>query len=175
MIDEFWEKMGGVVVKVGEVIKYEGVGIVEFFVDKYWNFYFMEMNIWIQVEYLVIEEVIDYDLIKEQIKIVVGEFIKGGNYYFNVYVMECWINVEDFFNGFCLSLGKIVFFYSFKGYGVWVDISVYVGYIILFYYDFMIVKFICWVLICEECIKKMECVLDEFIIEGVKIIVFFYQ
>lgn len=129
----------------------------------------------IQVEYLVIEEVIDYDLIKEQIKIVVGEMIIGGNYFLIVYVIECCINVEDFFNGFCFSFGKIQFFYSFKGYGVCVDMYVYVGYIIFFYYDLMIVKLICRVLIREECIIKMERVLDEFIIEGVKIMVFFYK
>lgn len=118
MIDELCEKMGEVVVCAGEYINYEGVGMVEFLVDKYCNFYFMEMNICIQVEYLVMEEVIDYDLIKEQIKIVVGEFIIGENYFLIGYVIECWINVEDLFNDFCLSFGRIQLFYSLKGYGV---------------------------------------------------------
>ncbi|MCB0547334.1 MAG: ATP-grasp domain-containing protein, partial [Phaeodactylibacter sp.] len=83
MTDELRKKMGEAAVQAGEAIDYEGVGTVEFLVDKYRNFYFMEMNTRIQVEHPVTEEVIDHDLIKEQIKIAAGELITGGNYYPN--------------------------------------------------------------------------------------------
>ena len=60
--------MGEAAIKAAEAVNYEGVGTVEFLVDKHRNFYFMEMNTRIQVEHPVTEEVVDYDLIKEQIK-----------------------------------------------------------------------------------------------------------
>ena len=175
MTDELREKMGAAAVKAGEAINYEGVGTVEFLVDKHRNFYFMEMNTRIQVEHPVTEEVIDHDLIKEQIKIAAGELITGGNYFPTMHAMECRINAEDPFNGFRPSPGKITSFHSSKGHGVRVDTHVYAGYQIPPYYDSMIAKLICRAPTREECITKMERALDEFIIEGVKTTVPFHQ
>ena len=175
MTDELREKMGAAAVKAGEAINYEGVGTVEFLVDKHRNFYFMEMNTRIQVEHTVTEEVIDHDLIKEQIKIAAGELITGGNYFPTMHAMECRINAEDPFNGFRPSPGKITSFHSSKGHGVRVDTHVYAGYQIPPYYDSMIAKLICRAPTREECITKMERALDEFIIEGVKTTVPFHQ
>jgi acetyl-CoA carboxylase biotin carboxylase subunit len=169
------EKMGAAAIKAGECIRYEGVGTVEFLVDKYQNFYFMEMNTRIQVEHPVTEEVIDHDLIKEQIKIAAGIPISGNNYYPIMHAMECRINAEDPFNDFRPSPGKITSFHSAKGHGVRVDTHVYAGYVIPPYYDSMIAKLICRAQTREECIKKMERALDEFIIEGVKTTVPFHQ
>ena len=172
---ELREKMGQAAIKAGEAIHYEGVGTVEFLVDKHRNFYFMEMNTRIQVEHPVTEEVIDYDLIKEQIKIAAGVPISGKNYYPTMHAMECRINAEDPFNDFRPSPGKIVSFHSAKGHGVRVDTHVYAGYVIPPYYDSLIAKLICRAQTREECIAKMERALDEFIIEGVKTTVPFHK
>jgi len=175
MTDELREKMGEAAIKAGEAIKYEGVGTVEFLVDKHRNFYFMEMNTRIQVEHPVTEEVIDYDLIKEQIKIAAGEKLSGSNYYPEVHAIECRINAEDPFNGFRPSPGKIHSLHTSKGHGVRVDTHVYAGYVIPPFYDSMIAKLICRARTREECIKKMERALDEFIVEGVKTTIPFHQ
>ncbi|MCI5082894.1 MAG: acetyl-CoA carboxylase biotin carboxylase subunit [Saprospiraceae bacterium] len=175
MTDELRKKMGDASVLAGEAIKYEGVGTVEFLVDKYRNFYFMEMNTRIQVEHPVTEEVIDHDLIKEQIKIAAGDRINGDNYIPTAHAIECRINAEDPFNGFRPSPGKITSFHSSKGHGVRVDTHVYAGYTIPPYYDSMVAKLICRAPTREECITKMERALDEFIIEGVKTTVPFHQ
>ncbi len=169
------KKMGDAAVKACKYIAYEGVGTVEFLVDKHRNFYFMEMNTRIQVEHTVTEEVIDHDLIKEQIKIAAGIEISGKSYTPTMHAIECRINAEDPFNGFRPSPGKITSFHSSKGHGVRVDTHVYAGYVIPPYYDSMIAKLICRAQTREECITKMERALDEFIIEGVKTTVPFHQ
>ncbi|MEM7101575.1 MAG: acetyl-CoA carboxylase biotin carboxylase subunit [Bacteroidota bacterium] len=169
------KKMGDAAIKAGKAINYEGVGTVEFLVDKHKNFYFMEMNTRIQVEHTVTEEVIDHDLIKEQIKIAAGVKISGKNYIPAMHAIECRINAEDPFNDFRPSPGRIISFHSSKGHGVRVDTHVYAGYTIPPYYDSMIAKVICKAQTREECIKKMQRALDEFIVEGVKTTVPFHQ
>ena len=175
MDDKLRKKMGEAAILAGKSIDYEGVGTVEFLVDKYKNFYFMEMNTRIQVEHPVTEEVIDHDLIKEQIKIAGGVPISGQNYMPTMHAIECRINAEDPFNDFRPSPGKITSFHSAKGHGVRVDTHVYAGYVIPPYYDSMIAKLICRAQTREECITKMERALDEFIVEGVKTTVPFHQ
>ena len=175
MTDELREKMGAAAIAAGSCINYEGVGTIEFLVDKYRNFYFMEMNTRIQVEHPVTEEVIDFDLIKEQIKIAAGEPITGDSYLPQAYAMECRINAEDPFNNFRPSPGRISSLHTSKGHGVRVDTHVYAGYVIPPYYDSMIAKLICRARTREECITKMERALDEFIVEGVKTTVPFHQ
>jgi acetyl-CoA carboxylase biotin carboxylase subunit len=175
MTDELREEMGRAAVKAAQSINYEGVGTVEFLVDKHRNFYFMEMNTRIQVEHPVTEEVIGHDLIKEQIKVANGEKISGENYMPTMHAIECRINAEDALNGFRPSPGKITSFHSSKGHGVRVDTHVYAGYSIPPYYDSMIAKLICKAQTREECIKKMQRALDEFIIEGVKTTVPFHK
>ncbi len=169
------KKMGDAAIKAGKSIKYEGVGTVEFLVDKNKKFYFMEMNTRIQVEHTVTEEVIDHDLIKEQIKVAAGIKISGKNYLPTMHAIECRINAEDPFNGFRPSPGTIISFHSSKGHGVRVDTHVYAGYTIPPYYDSMIAKLICKAQTREECILKMQRALDEFIVEGVKTTVPFHQ
>jgi len=168
MTDELREKMGEAAVKAGQSIRYEGVGTVEFLVDKHRNFYFMEMNTRIQVEHPVTEEVIDHDLIKEQIKVAAGIPISGKNYYPNMHAIEVRINAEDVYADFRPSPGKITSLHTSKGHGVRVDTHVYAGYSVPPYYDSMIAKLICKAQTREECITKMERALDEFIIEGIK-------
>lgn len=174
MDDELRDKMGTAAIKAGQAINYEGVGTIEFLVDKYKNFYFMEMNTRIQVEHPVTEEVIDHDLIKEQIKVAAGIAISGKSYYPTMHAMECRINAEDVYNGFRPSPGKVTSFHTPKGHGVRVDTHVYAGYTVPPYYDSMIAKLICKAQTREECITKMQRALDEFIIEGIKTTVPFH-
>lgn len=168
-------KMGKSAIKAGKSINYEGVGTVEFLVDKYKKYYFMEMNTRIQVEHPVTEEVIDHDLIKEQIKVAAGIPIDGKNYLPTMHAIECRINAEDPYNDFRPSPGNISSFHSAKGHGVRVDTHVYAGYTVPPYYDSMIAKLICKAQTREECITKMERALGEFIIEGVKTTVPFHK
>ncbi len=173
--DELREAMGQAAIAAGKAIGYEGVGTVEFLVDKHYKFYFMEMNTRIQVEHTVTEEVIDYDLIREQIKIAAGEKISGENYYPTMHAIECRINAEDPFNDFRPCPGNISSFHSSKGHGIRVDTHVYAGYTISPYYDSMIAKLICRARTREECIAKMRRALDEFIVEGIKTTVPFHR
>ncbi|PST84219.1 acetyl-CoA carboxylase biotin carboxylase subunit [Pedobacter yulinensis] len=168
MTDELREKMGEAAIKGAVAVQYEGAGTIEFLVDKHRNFYFMEMNTRIQVEHPVTEEVINYDLIKEQIKVAAGVPISGANYLPDMHAIECRINAEDPFNGFRPSPGKITNFHSPGGHGVRVDTHVYAGYQIPPNYDSMIAKLICVAQTREEAICTMERALSEFVIEGVK-------
>lgn len=175
MTPELRQEMGDAAVKAGSFINYEGVGTIEFLVDKYRNFYFMEMNTRIQVEHPVTEEVIDHDLIKEQIKVAAGEPLQGESYIPQMHAIECRINAEDPFNNFRPSPGRIESFHSAKGHGVRVDTHVYAGYTVPPYYDSMIAKLICKAQTRQECITKMRRALNEFIIEGIKTTIPFHK
>jgi acetyl-CoA carboxylase biotin carboxylase subunit len=174
MTDELREKMGEAAMKAAKAINYEGVGTVEFLVDKDRNFYFMEMNTRIQVEHTITEEVINFDLIKEQIKIAAGEKISGKNYYPQMHAIQCRINAEDPFNDWRPSPGKIEVYHEPGGHGIRIDTHVYAGYTIPPHYDSMIAKLITVAQTREEAILKMQRALDEFIIEGIKTTVPFH-
>ena len=167
--------MGEAAVKAAEFIKYEGAGTVEFLVDKHKNFYFMEMNTRIQVEHPITEQVIDYDLIREQIKVAAGEPIKGKNYFPKLCSIECRINAEDPENDFMPNPGKILNLHFPGGHGVRIDTHVYSGYLIPPFYDSMIAKLITTAQTREEAINKMKRALDEFVIEGVKTTIPFHK
>ena len=162
------KKMGEAAVKAAEYIKYEGAGTIEFLVDKHKNFYFMEMNTRIQVEHPITEQVIDYDLIHEQIKVASGEKISGKNYFPKLHSIECRINAEDPYNDFRPSPGAISTLHFPGGHGIRLDTHVYSGYIIPPHYDSMIAKLITTAQTREGAISKMKRALEEFIIEGVK-------
>jgi acetyl-CoA carboxylase biotin carboxylase subunit len=166
--DDLRKRMGDAAIKAGEAINYEGVGTVEFLVDKHKNFFFMEMNVRIQVEHPVTEEVINFDLIKEQIKVAAGIPISGKNYFPSKHSMECRINAEDPFNDYRPSPGKIEVLHKPGGHGVRIDSHIYAGYTIPPHYDSMIAKLIVSAQTREECIVKMERALSEFTIEGIK-------
>ena len=174
MTDELRDAMGVAAVKAAEYIKYEGAGTVEFLVDKHRNFYFMEMNTRIQVEHPITEEVINYDLIREQILVAAGIPISGRNYTPKLHSIECRINAEDPYNDFRPSPGKSLLSCS-GGHGVRLDTHVYSGYMIPPNYDSMIAKLIVTAQTREEAINKMKRALDEFIVEGVKTTVPFHR
>ena len=168
MTPKLRKEMGEAAIKAAKAINYESVGTIEFLVDKHRNFYFMEMNTRIQVEHCVTEEVVSFDLIKEQIKIAMGHKISGRNYEPQMHAIECRINAEDPYNDFRPSPGKITTLHTPGGHGVRVDSHVYVGYVIPPYYDSMIGKLITVAQTREEAIDTMYRALSEYVIEGVK-------
>ena len=175
MTDELRAKMGEAAVKAAEYIKYEGAGTIEFLVDKHRNFYFMEMNTRIQVEHPITEQVIDYDLIREQILVAAGVPITGKNYTPQLHSIECRINAEDPYNDFRPSPGKITTLHMPGGHGVRLDTHVYSGYTIPPNYDSLIAKLITTAQSREEAISKMKRALDEFVIEGIKTTIPFHR
>ena len=175
MTDALRKKMGDAAKKAAAAVKYEGVGTVEFLVDKNRDFYFMEMNTRIQVEHTITEEVINYDLIKEQIKIAAGHKISGKDYFPTMHAIQCRINAEDPYNDFRPSPGKITEYHEPGGHGLRIDTHVYAGYTIPPHYDSMIAKLITVAQTREEAILKMRRALDEFIIEGVKSTIPFHR
>ncbi len=175
MTDKLRKKMGEAAVKAAEFIKYEGAGTVEFLVDKNRNFYFMEMNTRIQVEHPITEQVIDFDLIAEQIKVAAGIPITGINYFPKLHSIECRINAEDPYNDFRPSPGMIQTLHTPGGHGVRLDTHVYGGYMIPPHYDSMIAKLITTAQTREEAINKMKRALDEFVIEGIKTTIPFHR
>ncbi|WP_028121221.1 acetyl-CoA carboxylase biotin carboxylase subunit [Epilithonimonas tenax] len=175
MTDDLRERMGAAAVKAAEYISYEGVGTIEFLVDKHRNFYFMEMNTRIQVEHPITEQVVDFDLIREQILLAAGTPISGKNYYPKRHSIECRINAEDPYADFRPSPGKITELNIPGGNGVRVDTHVYSGYTIPSNYDSMIAKLIVTAQTREESIAKMKRALEEFYIEGVKTTIAFHR
>ena len=182
MTSKLRDRMGKAAVKAAKFINYEGVGTVEFLVDKDRNFYFMEMNTRIQVEHPITEQVIDYDLIKEQIKVAAGVKVSGNHYYPKLHSIECRINAEDPENDFRPSPGKITNLHLPGGHGVRVDTHVYSGYTISPNYDSMIAKIITtsqsggsYHQKRKEAINKMRRALDEFVIEGIKTTIPFHR
>ncbi|MCC7332627.1 MAG: acetyl-CoA carboxylase biotin carboxylase subunit [Flavobacteriales bacterium] len=169
------KKMGDAAIKAAKAINYEGVGTIEFLVDKNRDFYFMEMNTRIQVEHTITEEVINYDLVKEQIKLAAGDKISGKNYEPTMHAIQCRINAEDPFNDFRPNPGKIETYHSPGGHGIRIDTHAYASYVIPPYYDSMIAKLITVAQTREEAITKMERALSEYIIEGIKSTIPFHQ
>jgi acetyl-CoA carboxylase, biotin carboxylase subunit len=168
MTDDLRARMGEAAIKGAQSIGYEGAGTVEFLVDKHGEFYFMEMNTRIQVEHPITEEVTDFDLIKEQIKVAAGVPISGTNYTPKLFALECRINAEDPANNFRPSPGKITNLHFPGGHGIRIDSHVYTGYVIPPNYDSMIAKLIVSGQSRAEVLTRMKRALQEFVIEGVK-------
>ena len=175
MTKELRKKMGEAAVKAAEYIAYEGAGTIEFLVDKHKNFYFMEMNTRIQVEHPITEQVIDFDLIREQILVASGVRISGKNYLPKLHSIECRINAEDPYNDFRPSPGKIETLHFPGGHGIRLDTQVYSGYTIPPHYDSMIAKLVTTAQTREEAINKMKRALEEFVIEGIKTTIPFHK
>jgi acetyl-CoA carboxylase biotin carboxylase subunit len=175
MTKKLRDDMGKAAIKAAKAVKYEGAGTVEFLVDKHRKFYFMEMNTRIQVEHPITEQVVGFDLIREQIKVAAGEKISGKNYFPEMHSIEVRINAEDAFNDFRPSPGMIASFHAPGGHGVRLDTHCYSGYMIPPFYDSMIAKLIVTARTRDEAIDKLERALGEFVIEGVKTTIPFHQ
>ena len=171
-------RMGEAAINAVKSANYSNVGTIEFLVDKYKNFYFMEMNTRIQVEHPVTEWITGIDIVKEQLKIASGEklgysqkdiLIKG-------HAIECRINAENPENNFMPCPGTITDLNLPGGNGVRVDTAVYTGYKIPPVYDSMIAKIIVHAENRESAIAKMKVALEECVIDGVETnIDFLYQ
>lgn len=163
------EEIFAAALRAVKLVNYEGAGTLEFLVDKN-NYYFMEMNTRIQVEHTISELYTGIDIIKEQIRVAMGEKLsyQQDQIIYRGHVIECRINAEDPENGFIPSPGKINRYHIPQGLGVRVDSHVFDGYEIPSNYDSMIAKLIVWGLDREEAISRMKRSLDEIVISGVK-------
>ena len=169
MTAELRKKMGEAAILGAKSVDYQGVGTMEFLVDSELNFYFMEMNTRIQVEHPITEESYEVDLVREQIKIAMGEKLsfKQEELKPKWASIECRINAEDPDKDFRPGPVEITGLHVPGGFGVRIDKAVYTGYTIPPFYDSMIAKLIVRAKTRGEAIKKMLCALDEFIVEGV--------
>lgn len=166
---ELRERMGKVAVAAAQAVNYSGVGTLEFLLDKYGNFYFMEMNTRIQVEHPVTEFVYGLDLVKEQLKVASGEPLgyTQSMIKINGWAIECRINAENP-ETFVPSPGEIKFFRPPGGYGIRLDSAIYNGSIVSPYYDSLVAKLIGFGQTRMEAIKRMQRALAEFEIKGVE-------
>lgn len=167
MTPELRERMGEAAINAGKAINYEGAGTIEFLVDKEHNFYFMEMNTRIQVEHPVTEEVTNYDLVAEQLRVAAGEPLRLKPLKMRGHSIECRINAEDPAHNFRPSAGTIQVFHTPGGHSVRIDTHAYSGYKIPPYYDSMIAKLIVSAPTRDEAIQRMKRALQEFIVEGI--------
>jgi len=148
-----------------KAIGYVGAGTVEFLMDQDGNFYFMEMNGRIQVEHPVTEMITGVDLVKEQIRIAMGERLSIKKVERRGYAIEFRINAEDPYT-FLPSPGRVEKLFLPGGPGVRVDTHIYCGYKIPPFYDSLIAKLIVHGKDREEAIERGKRALEEFIIEG---------
>ena len=163
------DEMGMAAVRAAKAVNYVNAGTIEFLVDKYGKFYFMEMNTRIQVEHPITEMITSIDIVKEQIKIANGEKLSftQDDVEIKGHAIECRINAENPSKGFIPSPGKIEFLNIPGGNGIRVDSAVFSGYTIPPTYDSMIAKLIAYGKDREEAINKMLRALEEFVIEGI--------
>jgi len=168
MTEELRKQMGEVAIKAAKSINYKSAGTIEFLLDKYGEYYFMEMNTRIQVEHPVTEMITGVDLIKAQIRIASGEVLpyKQEDIKIQGHAIECRINAENPNRNFMPCPGEIKSIHAPGGYGVRIDSAAYQGYKIPPTYDSMIGKLIVHGKDREEAICKMRSALGEFIIEG---------
>ncbi|MGQ7276594.1 acetyl-CoA carboxylase biotin carboxylase subunit [Brevibacillus thermoruber] len=167
--EELRKRMGEAAVAAAKAVNYHGAGTVEFLLDKYGQFYFMEMNTRIQVEHPVTELVTGIDLIKEQILVAAGQPLSFSqdDVKLNGWAIECRINAENPARNFMPSPGRITNYLAPGGFGVRVDSAAYAGYTIPPYYDSMIAKLIVWGKDRQEAIERMKRALGEFVVEGI--------
>jgi acetyl-CoA carboxylase biotin carboxylase subunit len=174
---EVRERVGNTILKAIRKIGYEGVGTIELLCDNELNFYFMEMNTRIQVEHPVTEMITGIDLIKEQIRVAMGDPLgfTQEDVQFRGHAIECRINAEDPAKNFMPCPGSIDGYVAPGGPGVRVDSHIYSGYSIPPYYDSLLSKLIVWGSTREEAIARMKRALDEYAITGVKTTIPFHQ
>ncbi len=175
--DEIRKKLGEAAIKAAKAANYEGVGTIEFLLDKDKNFYFMEMNTRLQVEHGISEMISNIDIVREQINIAEGNPLsfKQEDIKLQGHAIECRINAEDPERNFLPAPGEINGYITPGGFGVRVDSHVYSGYKIPPYYDSLISKVMCWAPNREEARRRMYRVLKEYVITGVKTTLPFYQ
>ena len=163
------EDMGQAAVRIAERVGYVGAGTIEFLVDEDRSFYFMEMNTRIQVEHPVTEMVTNFDLVKEQIRVLAGEPLSlvWHGQKLRGHAIECRVNAEDPEKDFMPCPGRIETFHPPGGPGVRVDTHIYAGYMVPPFYDSLLAKVIVHGKDRVEALSRMSQALDSFIVEGV--------
>jgi len=162
------QKMGEAAINVARSCNYEGVGTVEFLLDRDKNFYFLEMNTRLQVEHPVTEMITGLDLVEEQIKVARGEVldIKQEDLTINGHSIEVRVYAEDPENDFLPDLGSLDYYERPTGLGVRVDDGYEKGMPIALEYDSMIAKLIVHDKTREAAIEKMIKAIDDYKISG---------
>ncbi|MEJ5329598.1 MAG: acetyl-CoA carboxylase biotin carboxylase subunit [Desulfobaccales bacterium] len=171
------QEMGEVAKKAAASLGYFSLGTMEFLVDKYLNFYFLEMNTRVQVEHPITELITGIDLVKEQIRVAAGEPLSFTQEEVSLrgYAIECRINAEDPRNNFFPSPGRITRYYSPGGVGVRLDGCVFGGYEVPPYFDPLLSKLCVWGRTWEEALARMDRALGEYVIRGIKTTIPFYR
>ena len=171
------KKLGEAAVRAAKAVGYEGVGTIEFLLDRDKHFYFMEMNTRLQVEHGISEMISNIDIVREQIKIAAGHKLSVKQDDIKIYghAIECRINAEDPDKNFIPAPGEINGYIAPGGFGVRVDSHAYSGYKIPPYYDSLISKLMCWAPTREEARRRMYRALKEYVITGVKTTIPFHQ
>jgi len=177
MTQELRREMGRAAVKIARAVNYVNAGTVEFLVDRYGNYHFLELNTRLQVEHLITEIVTGIDIVKAQIKIAAGQKLEHGQSDVAIrgHAINCRINAEDPHNNFMPSPGTVTRFHPPGGPGVRVDTHLYSGYSMSLFYDPLIVKLAVWGSNRGESIQRMKNALNEFVIEGVKTTIPFHK
>ena len=171
------KKMGEAAINIAKAANYHTVGTVEFLLDEKKNFFFMEVNTRIQVEHTVTEDLTGIDLLKEQIRMAMGEKLtyKQKNVHFDGHVFQFRINAENPSNKFIPSPGLLEYYIPPGGPGVRVDSACYSGYRIPPYYDSLIAKLIVKGRDRQEAVCISKRALKEFHIGGVESTIPFHQ
>ena len=171
------QRMGVVAVQAARAVDYANAGTIEFLVDKDRNFYFLEMNTRLQVEHPVTELVTGMDIVSEQIRVAFGWQLsrKQEDIRWRGAAIECRINVEDPYNDFLPSSGRILLMQPPTGPGVRIDTGVYAGFEISPYYDPLISKLIVWGETRSQALVRMRRALEEYLIVGVRTNIPFHQ
>ena len=177
LTEKLRNKMGEAAVSAAKSVSYQGVGTVEFLLDKHGNFYFMEMNTRIQVEHPVTEWVTGMDLIEEQICVAAGLPLskKQEEVTITGHAIECRVNAENPNKHFMPSPGKIGMYIPPGGRNVRIDSACYPGYTVSPFYDSMIAKVIVYGDTREDALNKMKRALDEFVIDGIHTTIPFHR
>jgi len=164
------EKMGKCAVDVAKSVNYSGAGTVEFILDENLDFFFLEMNTRLQVEHPVTELITGIDLVKEQIKIAIGEKLSFSQDDIKIigHAVELRVYAEDPKNNFLPDIGNLQTYITPKGNGVRVDDGFEQGMDIPIYYDPMIAKLITFGKDREEAIFRMIRAIDEYEITGIE-------
>jgi len=161
------EELKKATLMIAKSSNYINAGTVEFLADNDENFYFLEMNTRLQVEHTVTEMRYGIDLVKEQIKIALGNSLEDFETEARGHSIEFRINAEDPANNFLPTPGTITEYREPMGNGVRVDGWVKTGTSISHFYDNLISKLVVWGVSREEAISKGKRCLDEYIIGGI--------
>ncbi|MGA2141975.1 MAG: acetyl-CoA carboxylase biotin carboxylase subunit [Brevinematales bacterium] len=174
---EVREQMGEAVKKGVKKVGYSGAGTMEFLYDTDGRFYFMEVNTRIQVEHPVTEMITSVDIVKEQIRVAMGEKLsfRQDDIEFRGNAIECRVNAEDPSMNFMPTPGVIEDFHLPGGPGIRVDTHGYAGYEIPKYYDSLLAKVIAWGRDRDEALARMKRALQEFKASGIKTTIPFYE